>query len=93
MPRRRRVHLDWVPVHIVQRGHNRGACFFDDQDRYAYLGRLHEALRREGCRLRAYVLMTKKQEPPEQRLGNKRQQEFPISKKSAEMRARPLFAR
>ena len=58
MPRRPRVHLDWVPVHIVQRGHNRGACFFDDQDRHAYLGWLHEALRREGCRLHAYVLMT-----------------------------------
>jgi putative transposase len=58
MPRRPRVHLDWVPLHIVQRGHNRGPCFFDEQDRYAYLGWLHEALRREGCRLHAYVLMT-----------------------------------
>jgi len=58
MPRRPRVHLDWVPLHIVQRGHNRGACFFDDQDRYAYLGWLNEALRREGCLLHAYVLMT-----------------------------------
>jgi putative transposase len=58
MPRRPRVHLDWVPAHVVQRGHNRGACFFDDQDRHAYLGGLHEALRREGCRRHAYVLMT-----------------------------------
>jgi putative transposase len=58
MPRRPRVHLDWVPLHIVQRGHNRGPCFFDDQDRYAYLGWLGEALQRERCRLHAYVLMT-----------------------------------
>jgi hypothetical protein len=35
MPRRARVRLDWVPVHMVPRGHNRGACFFDDQERHA----------------------------------------------------------
>jgi REP element-mobilizing transposase RayT len=45
-------------LHIAQRGHNRSACFFDDQDRHAYLGWLDEALRRERCRLHAYVLMT-----------------------------------
>jgi putative transposase len=42
----------------VQRGHNRGACFFDDQDRLAYLQWLGEALDRADCRLHAYVLMT-----------------------------------
>lgn len=30
MPRRPRIHIDTVPLHIVQRGLNRGACFFDD---------------------------------------------------------------
>jgi putative transposase len=58
MPRRTRIHIDGLPLHIVQRGHNRAACFFDDQDRLAYLGWLHEALVRERCRLHAYVLMT-----------------------------------
>lgn len=58
MPRRTRIHIDGLPLHIVQRGHNRAACFFDDQDRRAYLGWLHEALARERCRLHAYVLMT-----------------------------------
>lgn len=58
MPRRTRIHIDGLPLHIVQRGHNRAACFFDDQDRRAYLGWLHEALVREHCRLHAYVLMT-----------------------------------
>jgi hypothetical protein len=29
MPRRPRIHLDGVPLHIVQRGHNRQPCFFD----------------------------------------------------------------
>jgi len=32
MPRRARFHIDGLPLHIVQRGHNRAACFFDDQD-------------------------------------------------------------
>jgi putative transposase len=58
MPRRPRIHIDGLPLHIVQRGHNRGACFFDDQDRHAYLGWLGDALQREQCRLHAYVLMT-----------------------------------
>ncbi len=58
MPRRPRIHIDGVPLHIVQRGHNRGACFFDDQDRHAYLGWLRDALQREHCQLHAYVLMT-----------------------------------
>lgn len=38
----------------MQRGHNRGPCFVDDQDRYAYLGWLGEALQREHRRLHAY---------------------------------------
>jgi putative transposase len=53
MPRRTRVHIDGLPLHIVQRGHNRAACCFDDQDRLAYLGWLREALVRERCRLHA----------------------------------------
>jgi REP element-mobilizing transposase RayT len=42
----------------VQRGHNRGVCFFDEQDDHAYLRWLGEALQRERCSLHAYVLMT-----------------------------------
>ncbi len=58
MPRRPRVHLDWLPLRIAQRGHNRGAWFFDDKTGNAYLPWLHGALRRERCRLHAYVPMT-----------------------------------
>ncbi|MEA3276886.1 MAG: transposase [Pseudomonadota bacterium] len=58
MPRRPRIHLDGVPLHIVQRGHNRGACFFDERDYHAYRGWLGEALQRERCALHAYVLMS-----------------------------------
>jgi putative transposase len=56
--RRTCVHIDGLPLHIVQRGHNRSACFFDDQDRLAYLGWLRDTLEREHCRLHADVLMT-----------------------------------
>ena len=58
MPRRPRVHLDGVPSHIVQRGHNRAPCFFAEEDYHAYLHHLGEALAKEHCALHAYVLMT-----------------------------------
>lgn len=58
MPRRTRIHLAGLPLHLVQRGHNREACFFGDDDRRAYLHWLGEALLGTGCSLHAYVLMT-----------------------------------
>lgn len=58
MPRRPRIHLAGVPLHIVQRGHNRDACFFSDDDHPAYRRWLGEALKESGCALHAYALMT-----------------------------------
>lgn len=58
MPRRPRVHLADTPLHIVQRGHNRDACFFAEADYLAYRHWLGEALAATGCRLHAYVQMT-----------------------------------
>jgi putative transposase len=58
MPRRPRVHLDGVPLHIVQRGHNREPCFFAEEDYLSYLHWLGEALGEVQCALHAYVLMT-----------------------------------
>src|SRR5882672_568377 len=58
MPRRPRVHLDGVPLHIVQRGHNREPCFFAEDDYSSYLHWLGEALAEFDCALHAYVLMT-----------------------------------
>ena len=58
MPRRPRVHLAGVPLHIVQRGHNRDACFFAEEDYLSYRHWLGEALKESGCALHAYVLMT-----------------------------------
>jgi putative transposase len=42
----------------VQRGHNREACFFGEQDYLSYLHWLGEALAATRCALHAYVLMT-----------------------------------
>lgn len=58
MPRRTRVHLDDVPLHIVQRGHNLEPCFFSEDDYDTYLYLLGKALDETGCMLHAYVLMT-----------------------------------
>ncbi|WP_029891682.1 transposase [Polycyclovorans algicola] len=58
MPRRTRLHLSNVPLHLVQRGHNREPCFFCDDDYHAYLGWLGDALADTDTALHAYVLMT-----------------------------------
>ena len=58
MPRRSRIHLDGVPLHIVQRSHNREPCFFAEDDYASYLQWLGEALSAAECALHAYVLMT-----------------------------------
>ena len=58
MPRRPRIQLDGVPLHIVQRGHNREACFFAEEDYQSYLHWLGEALAESECALHAYALMT-----------------------------------
>ena len=57
MPRKTRVYLPGVPAHIVQRGNNRNACFFAEQDYAYYLEALAQGLRRFGADLHAYCLM------------------------------------
>jgi putative transposase len=58
MPRRARISLAGVPHHIIQRGNNRDACFYCDQDYQIYLEWLHEYADLYGCQVHAYVLMT-----------------------------------
>lgn len=58
MPRRPRLVLPGVPIHLLQRGVDRQACFFDDSDRRAYLDDLAEIAADVGCAIHAYVLMT-----------------------------------
>lgn len=58
MPRRSRINVADVPQHIIQRGNNRQATFFAGEDYRFYLDHLHEASRKYGCKVYAYVLMT-----------------------------------
>ena len=58
MPRRARLVLPNVPMHLIQRGNNRQACFFADEDFLFYLEWLREYAGKSGCLIHAYVLMT-----------------------------------
>jgi putative transposase len=58
MPRQARLVLPDVALHVVQRGHNRNACFWHDTDRMVYLTLLYDMSKQKGCAVHAYVLMT-----------------------------------
>lgn len=58
MPRRPRVVLSGVPLHVIQRGNNRQACFFAEDDYQSYLEWLRTYAEETGCAVHAYVLMT-----------------------------------
>jgi putative transposase len=58
MPRHARLKIAGLPLHIIQRGNNRGNCFFEGRDYVLYLGLLEELGNLFSCALHAYVLMT-----------------------------------
>jgi putative transposase len=58
MPRPPRLAQPGVPLHVIQRGNNRAACFFNDVDRRFYLKCLARSAARNDCAIHAYVLMT-----------------------------------
>jgi putative transposase len=58
MPRQLRLLVGGVATHIVQRGHNRAACFRADSDYLLYLLHLRELAKKHGCEVHAYCLMT-----------------------------------
>jgi len=58
MPRPPRLELPGVPLHVIQRGNNRAACFFGEVDRRFYLQCLAKSAARTDCAIHAYVLMT-----------------------------------
>jgi putative transposase len=53
------MSLPGVAPHIVQRGNNRQAVFFDRADYRAYLGTLFESSSRYEVLVHAFVCMTK----------------------------------
>lgn len=58
MPRKPRMYMAGVPCHVIQRGNNRTACFFSDDDYLFYLECLKDACTRYQVNCHAYVLMT-----------------------------------
>lgn len=58
MARLTRITIPSYPHHIVQRGNNRQAVFFTDNDYCFFLECLRQAKFQCSCRIYAYVLMT-----------------------------------
>jgi putative transposase len=58
MPRRARLSLPGIPWHIIQRGNNRSACFYADEDYHLYQALVKDQAQKHGCHAHAYVLMT-----------------------------------
>ena len=57
MPRRPRLVLPGIPLHLIQRGNNRRVCFIGDKDYRFYLDWLQEYADKSKCQIRAYSLI------------------------------------
>jgi putative transposase len=58
MSRHKRLILPAVPLHVIQRGNNRGPCFAGEADYLVYLTLLRQYADEAACHIHAYVLMT-----------------------------------
>ncbi|WPL16111.1 Transposase [Thiorhodovibrio winogradskyi] len=58
MPRRARILAGGYPVHVILRGIDRAAIFFEDEDRRFFLDALGMASHEASVAVHAYVLMT-----------------------------------
>jgi putative transposase len=58
MPRQQRYFLPNIPQHVIARGIDRQAVFFQKQDYTLYRQALREAAKVSRCQVHAYVLMT-----------------------------------
>ena len=58
MPRPKRLELPGLPMHVVQRGNNREAVFFAQNDYQTYLGWLEECALHYRVEVHAWCLMT-----------------------------------
>src|SRR5690349_15414019 len=58
MARMGRYFVADQPLHVIQRGNNRQAIFFEDQDYELYHEWLAFAAHKHDCAIHAYVLMT-----------------------------------
>ena len=58
MPRLPRISPPEIPIHIIQRGNNRQACFVADEDHWAYTEWLKEYSVKYRVDIHAWVMMT-----------------------------------
>jgi len=58
MARLPRLSLAGIPQHVIQRGNNRQACFFSEQDYTVYLDKLSEYSKKHNVHIHSYILMT-----------------------------------
>ncbi len=58
MARLPRFTILGIPQHIIQRGNNREACFYTDEDYGRYIDDLADAADKNQAHIHAYVLMT-----------------------------------
>jgi putative transposase len=58
VPRRARLRIAGIPVHLIQRGNNRSPCFYANEDFLWYLQHLKRLAEKFKCAVHAYVLMT-----------------------------------
>lgn len=58
LARRPRIMVPNVPVHVIQRGNNRQACFFQTADYAVYLSKLKEVAEKFEVDIHCFVLMT-----------------------------------
>ena len=58
MARKPRLYLPGYPHHVIQRGNNREACFYDESDYKVYLDALKQSSIKYGVSIHAFVLMT-----------------------------------
>ena len=56
MPRKPRFFVAGVANHVIQRGNNRDAIFFEDEDYIKYKSILYNAAIKQGVKIHAYVL-------------------------------------
>ena len=57
MPRKPRIFIPDVSVHVIHRGNNRGAIVRDDADRAVFVALLRRTVARHGLRVHGYALM------------------------------------
>jgi putative transposase len=58
MARPPRLNLIGISQHVIQRGYNRQACFFENQNYQVYLDKLLEYSQKHQVEIHAFILMT-----------------------------------